>query len=48
MDDNIKALISKAWKKETADLTPGKHFIHETMLLTIEGNVERLADQQID
>ena len=40
-----KALLAKAWKKETADLAPGTHYIDETLTVRISGTVEKLDDE---
>ena len=32
-----KALIAKAWKKETTNLAPGTHYIDETLTVKLAG-----------
>ena len=41
----IKSLLAKAWKKEAADLTPGTHYINETLTVHVTGTVEKLDDE---
>lgn len=40
-----KALLAKCWKKETADLAIGTHYIDETLTVRISGTVEKLDDE---
>lgn len=45
MNNNIKALVAKAWKNESADLQPGTHFIDEEIVLRVTGTVEKRVDE---
>jgi hypothetical protein len=45
MDDNIKALLAKAWKNEAVDLEPGRHFFDEVLTIRVSGTVEKQAEQ---
>lgn len=47
MDHNIKALIAKSWKDETADLAVGRHYFDEEFVVRICGSVERHEDQLV-
>jgi hypothetical protein len=47
MDDNLKALLAKAWKNEAVDLEPGRHFFDELLTVRISGTVERQVDQLV-
>ena len=42
---NAKALLVKAWKNEDADLSPGRHYIDEEIVVRITGSVEKLDDE---
>ena len=44
---NSKALLAKSWKSETADLPVGRHAIDETLLVRVQGHVEKHDDQMI-
>lgn len=45
MENTIKSLIAKSWKKEKTDLVPGRHFIDETFLVPVTGTVEKRDDE---
>ena len=45
MDATIKSLLTKAWKNETADLAPGRHYIDEEFIVRVTGSVEKLDDE---
>lgn len=47
MENNVKALLSKAWKDEDLDLTPGRHFFDETVIVRVVGTVERQPGQLV-
>ena len=44
---NTKALLVKAWKNEDADLSPGRHYIDEEVVVRITGSVEKLDDEMV-
>ena len=44
---NAKALLAKAWKNEDADLSPGRHYIDEEVVVRITGSVEKLDDEMV-
>ena len=47
--DNVKALLSKAWKNETLDLAPGTHCVDEVLTIHqyVSGTVEKHRDQLV-
>jgi hypothetical protein len=45
MNATVKSLLAKAWKNETADLTPGRHHIDEAFVVRVSGSVEKLDDE---
>ena len=45
MLDQIKALLSKCWKHETANLEPGRHDVDEVLVIRVSGAVEKCEDQ---
>jgi len=45
MDATIKSLLTKAWKNETVDLAPGRHYIDEEFVVRVTGCVEKLDDE---
>jgi hypothetical protein len=47
MDDNLKALLAKAWKNEAVDLEPGRHYFDELLTVRVSGTVEKQADQMV-
>ena len=47
MDTNLKALIVKKFKDADLDLDIGHHFIDETVVVHVNGSVERHEDQWI-
>ncbi len=44
---NAKALLVKAWKNEDADLTPGRHYVDEEIVVRVTGSVEKLDDEMV-
>ena len=47
MDSTLKALIVKKFKDADLDLDVGRHFIDETVVVHVNGSVERHEDQWI-
>ena len=47
MDNNLQALIAKAWKSEELFLEPGFHEFQETVTVRISGTVEKKPDQHV-
>jgi hypothetical protein len=47
MDNNIKALIAKAWKDEDLDLDPGRHYFDDVVTVRLSGIIEKQADQLV-
>ncbi len=41
----IQALLAKAWKNATDDLSPGTHYIDEEIVVRVQGSVEKLDDE---
>jgi hypothetical protein len=47
MDSTIKSLICKKWKDSELELSVGRHFVDECVVMRIVGSVERHEDQWI-
>jgi hypothetical protein len=47
MDDNLKALLAKAWKTEAVDLEPGRHYFNEVLTVRLSGTVEKQVEQLV-
>ena len=47
MLNNARALLAKSWKNEAADLPVGRHQIDHTLLVRVQGHVEKHEDQMI-
>jgi methionine aminopeptidase len=47
MNNEVKALLAKKWKNESADLEPGRHFVDEEIVVRVHGSVEKRADQLV-
>ena len=43
----LEALLAKKWKNESADFTPGRHWIDEEVVVRVTGSVEKHDDQLI-
>lgn len=43
----IKALVSKIWKDEVADLEPGLHEFNEEFVISVCGTVEKYDDELV-
>jgi len=41
----LEAQLAKKWKKESADLKPGRHWIDEEVVIRVTGSVEKRDDQ---
>ena len=46
-DDNIKGLLSKAWKDEPIDLEPGRHYCDEVLTVRVSGTIEKKDEEFI-
>jgi len=44
---NVKALLTKVWKNEEANLNPGTHHIDEEFVVRVRGTVEKHDDQMV-
>lgn len=47
MLNQIKSLLSKKWKTETATLEPGRHVVDEVLVVRVTGSVEKREDQLV-
>lgn len=47
MLDTIKGLIAKAWKNESLDLDPGRHYFDEVITVRVSGSIEKHVDQLV-
>ena len=47
MLNEVKCLIAKKWKNESADLESGTHFIDEEIVVRVRGSVEKRDDQLV-
>ncbi|MCA9108752.1 MAG: hypothetical protein KDA52_02290 [Planctomycetaceae bacterium] len=43
----LEALLAKKWKNESADLTPGRHWFDEEVVVRVTGSVEKRDDQLV-
>ena len=44
METQLKALLVKAWKKESLDLSEGQHYFDDVLIVRLSGTVEKHAD----
>ena len=47
MDENLKALLAKAWKNESLELEVGTSFVDEVITIHVSGSVEKKGDQMV-
>ena len=47
MLNQIKSLLAKKWKTETATLEPGRHAVDEVLVIRVTGSVEKREDQLV-
>ena len=48
MEIQLKALLGKAWKKESLELTEGRHYFDDVLVVRLSGTVEKSPDQMIN
>ena len=48
METQLKALLVKAWKNESLELTEGTHYFDDVLVVRLSGTVEKKADQMIN
>ena len=48
METQLKALLVKAWKKESLELNEGRHYFDDVLVVRLSGSVEKHADQMIN
>lgn len=48
MNSQLKALLVKAWKKESLELNEGRHYYDDVLVVRLTGSVEKHSDQMVN
>lgn len=44
MTEQLEALLSKAWKNNSLELTEGRHHFDQVLIVRVSGSVEKQPD----